>query len=945
MPALQLCEAVASSCAASSESLVKERVQWIEAFTDKSRLTEFCESTDPSGHFESHSSGGHSEFQDRLRAIALRKEGMEKAEIASALNRPTKFVQTWWKKEPKEVPRPSGVHEYLKTEFWRDIEIVRGFGRGFNVYDDALHRTEWVDQMASGPAFKDGGSRLKYDAEGRMRSNGSQFAKEGVVPGQLPKLDKVVQRMLVEQGIEDRVLRRPGMLWYPDGSSMAIPHRHEAWTALLSFGSPRILTIDGHPVLLRDGDLILFGTQRHGVPQMCLEGQTLEDYSGRMSVVFFYMPTDKQLQGSEPWRAIVDVPSRKMVAMQRDAALGKSAEIDALRAGPFGAELAQLLSLGFSEEESVASLKDAKFDGGLAADNLVLSHGGREAWGTTLQFQKAERDNQIAALYSRLAELQCEREVIRTSADATNDCHDMVLDDAALAVQLQFQEESSCSDDWQERLILEQIQSLESVQDSDLRAVFAHYEEMLDAKDAEDWDGRGDLMVRHWRREHLHIEQQEQATLFSLGCCHHERVFFELLSLHSIRVLYDLRPDVQGYRHFDPSHLAVACKARGVVYKHVEIGRQSAYGILKHLGEDEGRNTLAELVWHAQRKRSAFLGSEENWRNDHRIAIAARLREAGHRVVHVFDGGVEDHPESLAMPDHIVGEEARLRMLQKKRRAGELEKPVKSAVSRSTEAVAQKLSKPRVEIDVGAELRKAETQRELCNTQRRLADLQRKADRPDVKAGLGPKLLHVNKWVKAEAVRQQEYLDAGKTKDGKDKPTKPDAALHRPTHATAATEQSSNLSSSASAPTAPAASTVQTDTLETQEEVMVECLTCNKSVPWQTLTEDGFCTGCSAGPVPKRAIECVNTNADDSSRNCALVSMQNASSGDLCVDHGVAQQQRWCRGARERSGERTSEVSHHINAVGRETAEVTNAALPARSTWRAKRSQRVSRDA
>ena len=188
----------------------------------------------------------------------------------------------------------------------------------------------------------------------------------------------------------------------------------------------------------------------------------------------------------------------------------------------------------------------------------------------------------------------------------------------------------------------------------------------------------------------------------------------------------------------------------------------------------------------------------------------------------------------------------------------------------------------------------------------------------------------------------EEYLDAGKTKDGKDKPTKPDAALHRPTHATAATEQSSNLSSSssASAPTAPAAST-----LETQEEVMVECLTCNTSVPWQTLTEDGFCTGCPAGPLPKSAIEGVNTNADDSSRNCALVSMQNASSGDLCVDHGVAQQQRWCRGARERSGERTSEVSHHINAVGRETAEATNAALPARSTWRAKRSQRVARDA
>lgn len=29
---------------------------------------------------------------------------------------------------------------------------------------------------------------------------------------------------------------------------------------------------DGQPVLLRDGDLIIFGTQRHGVPKMCGEG-------------------------------------------------------------------------------------------------------------------------------------------------------------------------------------------------------------------------------------------------------------------------------------------------------------------------------------------------------------------------------------------------------------------------------------------------------------------------------------------------------------------------------------------------------------------------------------------------------------------------------------------------------------------------------------------------
>lgn len=77
---------------------------------------------------------------------------------------------------------------------------------------------------------------------------------------------------------------------------------------------------------------------------------------------------------------------------------------------------------------------------------------------------------------------------------------------------------------------------------------------MIDAEDAEEWDGRGDLMVREWRRLHLHIEQslgaehrplhprQETCTLYAFGCGNQtEKSFFELLSLHSIRVLYDFR--------------------------------------------------------------------------------------------------------------------------------------------------------------------------------------------------------------------------------------------------------------------------------------------------------------------------------------------------------------------------------------------------------------------
>jgi len=74
------------------------------------------------------------------------------------------------------------------------------------------------------------------------------------------------------------------MNWYPDGLARVSPHRHDNWTLLLSLGSPRILTVDRANVLMEDGDIILFGTQSHGVPEMpsCA--------GGRLSLVLMFSP-------------------------------------------------------------------------------------------------------------------------------------------------------------------------------------------------------------------------------------------------------------------------------------------------------------------------------------------------------------------------------------------------------------------------------------------------------------------------------------------------------------------------------------------------------------------------------------------------------------------------------------------------------------------------------
>lgn len=907
-PPLTLAEAVSTSNSNASHSDQPiERVRWLECFTDKERVSEFCEGTDPSGNLESNSSSGHKEYQDRLRAIALRQEGLEKAEIAEAIGRSTKFVQTWWQKDQKQVPKPPGVHEYLKTEFWRDIEIVRGFAKEQGVYEDALQSTEWVQPMADGREFKNGGGyRLKYDKEGRMRPQGNQNAKDGVVPGRLPKLDKLIQRVCVEQKIDDRVLKRPGLLWYPDGNSDAIVHRHEAWTALMSFGAPRILTIDNHPVLLRDGDLIVFGTQRHGVPKMCHEGSTFDEYGGRMSVVMFFMPTGQQASGSAPWRAIRDdEPSRKMSAMLHDSHFGSGAQINGLLTGSKSAELKQLTDLGFDAAEAAASLRATGFDLALATEALLNGSGPALLLDDCSTGCCESRSSQISALCARLQELQLlKKQSTQTSSSSMGDVENE--DDEALAARLQQEEQGGHlpGNDWEEQAILEQLEALEREEgggQAALAAQFDQYEEMLDAADAEEWDGRGDLMVREWRRQHLHIEQQEASTCYGLGCGNQtEKAFFELLSLHSIRALYDFRVDAEqvGATHFKPGHMEGACKRHSVHYRYAPLGREGAYGMWKHLQEDEGRNLLAELVWWARRKRTAFLGFQGEWQHDRRLAIAARLRQAGHRVLHVeADGSTTEHPEHMELPDFITGEEAKLRMLEKQRLAGDLKRPQKSAVSRSTESVAQRLTQPQKEIDAGSELRKANTQAELCRIQRRLADLQRRSDDSDAKAGLGPKLLHVNKWVKAEAAKQQENIAAGLTKDGKEK-GKITAGGSAPAYAWTSSGGTSggnpDFSSASSGDAHPASETTS---------LMVECLSCGVSFPWASLAGgDGQCTSCLHALAVAQHEETAQKKCDSNAQSWQEVASGDEAAKEVCdtATPSTSVPSRWARRRLER---------------------------------------------
>lgn len=784
MPPLQrLDEAFGVRPGTQSDRRVLRTYKWIQ-FKGREEVTEFDEQHFAAeGIFAQNSSQGHKEYQDRLRAIHLRKEGLDKAQIAAALGRSERFVAKWWQKENKEIPRPWGVHEYLTKDmgrnsngvgatngatmvedsvqdtatWWRDVEVKRKFADDPLIYEEILQNTEWKASNARTRDFATGAYHLKYDQRGNIRWEGHQNGK--YKPGLSPATDKILQKLFAEYGIADRT---SGIItnWYPDGQGNLGSHRHDCWTALFSFGHERILTIDNTPLLMQDGDLCIFGTQRHGVPIM---PQITE---GRITLVVFFYPNDMQKKGM--WQTITDpetmATSPAFGRMLHDQHLNLQNEKEQLTP-QFEKELLALQVLGFSSSDAMVALRSAQGDVDRAAELLLLSGAAPEL---TLDAPK-ESPSPSPALGGRFRRRGGASPGHGTSS-ASTDVPPTEEDDEQLARRLQEEVEASgAMSDAEVAAFAMQLDELDGFTDPSLLAAqFQEYDEKFTLDDAERWNGHGDLMHSPFSREHLSLEKMDPVILYSVG---HgdmlEKDFWEMLQCHSIRVLYDIRPtDHRGEFHSRHQRFSIAslrgqCRSRGVFFKSMPIGRESAYGTLAHVRSDEGRHTLVELAWQAKRKRTAFLGSEELWKDDNRQVIAEELVK-GHEVQHVrSDGSTEKHLPGIQYPDWLLREEERLKLLEKKRQAGEAgEKVHKSRLERSSEAVAARLARPTEELDAMTELRLAANQRELVVAQRKLARYQRLADE---KGLLANKVLkNVPEWVREDALKQAEWVAAKK---------------------------------------------------------------------------------------------------------------------------------------------------------------------------------------
>eukprot|EP00439_Symbiodinium_sp_Y106_P054301 s3901_g7.t1 len=449
------------------ERKVLRTYRWMQ-FHGKEEVTEFDESHfQAEGLFVQNSSQGNKEYQDRLRAIHLRKEGLEKTAIAKALGRSVKFVAKCWQK-PKEILRPYGVHEYLTKEmgrnergvgatngasmteesvhdtatWWRDVEVKRKFANDPAIYDEILQNTEWKASNARTRDFATGAYHLKYDQRGNIRWEGHLGGK--YKPGLSPAMDKVIQRLFVEYGIEDRT---SGVItnWYPDGQGNLGSHRHDCWTALFSFGHERILTIDNTPLLMQDGDLCIFGTQRHGVPIMP------EITDGRITLVVFFYPDKMQKKGM--WQTITDPET-----MENSRALGKmlnnhslSLQSDRLNLQiNHDKELLALQQLGASHADATAAWAASGGDLERAAELLLMAGSGAfgEASGADAAMplpEPAKRGNrfQRASAETVAVEMSDEGSLPSTAAGSAPSADTEATEDEILARRLQAEEEEA----------------------------------------------------------------------------------------------------------------------------------------------------------------------------------------------------------------------------------------------------------------------------------------------------------------------------------------------------------------------------------------------------------------------------------------------------------------------------------------------------------------------
>lgn len=237
--------------------------------------------------------GPAADFRDQLRSIWLKRRGGLLPEVATAVGRTPAWVADRWGAEPRPPPAPTKqlppfVVDYelrmLRSgvEPFRAAELHRGFlssspGDRAKLYEECVSCLPW-EQALMRRRNQSTGKVTKTDIASNRQDCTFPNLRTGV-----KRVDEALERARQHLAIKD-----PGAYltcnWYPDGGAHIAPHRHDFWSAILCVGAPRLFLLEGQPILLEHGDLLVFGTQKHSVPRMPHVD------AGRVSVCIFWYP-------------------------------------------------------------------------------------------------------------------------------------------------------------------------------------------------------------------------------------------------------------------------------------------------------------------------------------------------------------------------------------------------------------------------------------------------------------------------------------------------------------------------------------------------------------------------------------------------------------------------------------------------------------------------------
>jgi len=236
------------------------------------------------------------EYRLQLRALWLRREGRSRADVATELGKAEGWVTQVWQLGIEKVPRPRVVAKYVAAyesemlaagvEPFRRPSLRRAFMDNCKgLYAECAAAFPWQQAVLRKRNYDTGEVTITNIASSRQDCSFPSL-RTGV-----PRLDAAISRVREEFHIRD-----PGAYllcnWYPDGNTNIAPHQHDFWSAIISFGASRVFSLDNEPLLLNEGDLLVFGTQKHSVPRM-------PDVSdGRISVAIFWYPQRTKADGS-----------------------------------------------------------------------------------------------------------------------------------------------------------------------------------------------------------------------------------------------------------------------------------------------------------------------------------------------------------------------------------------------------------------------------------------------------------------------------------------------------------------------------------------------------------------------------------------------------------------------------------------------------------------------